>query len=307
MSGDLRKGQRVGFVGFGEAGFHLAKGLRSAGVEQITAFDLHWKTPGKGELICDRAAATQTTLVPSHELLAEASDVILSTVTADQALQAARQTIPHLGVEHLYADLNSVSPLTKKAIAEVVEEPGAMFAEVAVMAAVPPLLHKVPMLLGGTGAEAFAHWASPLGMNVEVVGVRVGDAAATKMCRSIVIKGIEALLTECVLTATEYGVDERVLASFDKTFPGLNWKKLASYLVSRVAVHGERRAREMEEVAATIKDAGFDPFMAEATVRLMDWAADLHLRARFGDEGPTTYEEFVDAVTELQPPAAARG
>jgi len=287
----------LGFVGFGEAGFHLAKGLRSAGVERISAFDIHTGTPGRGELIQDRAQQTETTLVGSNFELTEASDIIFSTVTANQAEQAARQTAPFLSARHIYADLNSVSPALKQTIAAVIAaSPGARFVEVAVMAAVPPHLHRVPMLIGGPAAAEFAERMRPHGLVIEIAGETVGMASATKMCRSIMIKGMEALLTECVLGATQYGADERVFASLGGTFPGIDWSKLASYMVSRVAVHGERRAREMEEVAQTLREAGVEPIMAEAVVRRMDWAAQLDLRSRFGAEGPRTYREVVDAV-----------
>jgi 3-hydroxyisobutyrate dehydrogenase-like beta-hydroxyacid dehydrogenase len=291
---------RIGFVGFGEAGFHLAKGLRSAGAEHIAAFDIHAATPGRGELIRQRAAATQTALMASNEALANATDIVLSTVTANQAVQAAEQTTAFLTARHLYADLNSVSPVLKQTIAKVIEGGAGTFVEVAVMGPVPPSLHKVQLLIGGNGAESFAERMRPLGMQMEMIGPRVGTAAATKMCRSIIVKGMEALLTECVLIAKQYDADERVLLSLEKTFPGLDWKNLASYMVSRVAVHAERRAREMEEVAETVRSAGIDPIMAEATVRRMDWAAMLDLRSRFGEEGPATYHEFVDAVLELR-------
>jgi 3-hydroxyisobutyrate dehydrogenase-like beta-hydroxyacid dehydrogenase len=287
---------KLGFVGFGEAAFHLAKGLRGAGIVNIAAFDIHTDTPGLGELIKARASQTQTRLAVSNAELAEASDIVLSTVTANQASEAAQQTAPYLTRHHLYADLNSVSPSLKQAIASTIENSGARFVEVAVMAAVPPNGHRVPMLTGGAAANEFARQMRPFGMKIEVASERIGAASATKMCRSIVIKGMEALLTECVLGATRYEADERVFASLSETLPGIDWKHLANYMVSRIAVHGERRAREMEEVAETLRQIGVEPMMAEATGRRMDWAARLGLRERFGSEGPQCYQEVVDAI-----------
>src|SRR5262249_4945472 len=162
-------------------------------------------------------------------------------------------------------DLNSVSPETKRDIEQTISASGARFVEVAVMAPVPPYGHKVPMLLGGANAQAFAELLSPVGMRFEVISDQVGAAVAVKMCRSIIVKGLEALLFECVLGATQYGADERVFASLNETLPGMNWSKLASYMIGRVVEHGERRAREMEEVAETLRAAGIEPIMAEAT------------------------------------------
>jgi len=287
MNGTLR----IGFAGFGEAGYHLAKGLQQAGIEQVAAFDIQVT-----DLIRERAGETQTALVASNAALAAASDIVFSTVTADQAGAAAAETAPHLTARHLYADLNSVSPRLKQAIARTIESSGARFVEVSVMSAIPQHGHKVPMLTGGAAAREFAERLTPYGMRIEVGAAQVGSAAATKMCRSVMIKGIEALLTECVLGATRYGADERVFSSLGESLPGIDWAQLATYMVGRVALHGERRAREMEEVAETLRSAGVEPIMAEATVRRMDWSAELGLKARFGGKNPASYREFAEVV-----------
>jgi len=285
---------RIGFIGFGEAGYHLAKGLRQTGIAHIAAYDIQ-NTPQ----IRQRAAETQTALAASNADLAAASDIIFSTVTANQAGAAAAETAPHLSSRHLYADLNSVSPGLKQSLAKIIDATGARFVEVAVMSAVPPHGHKVPMLTGGPAASEFAERMTPFGMQIEVGAAQVGSAAATKMCRSVMIKGIEALLTECVLGATRYGADERVFSSLGESLPGIDWAKLATYMVGRVVMHGERRAREMEEVAETLRSAGVDPIMAEATVRRMDWSAQMNLKSRFGGKDPASYQEFAEVVSEI--------
>jgi 3-hydroxyisobutyrate dehydrogenase-like beta-hydroxyacid dehydrogenase len=290
---------RIGFVGFGEAGFHIGGGLRGAGIEGITAFDINAHTPGLGEKIRQRAEETGTRLVESNAALTGAADIVVSTVTSDQALAAARQTAPGLLPGQLYADFNSVSPALKQAIDSVISATGAQFVEVAVMAPAPPYGHKVPMLVGGAGGAEFVERMTPFGMSMEFTSAKVGQAAATKMCRSIIVKGMEALLTECVLGASRYGAEERVFKSLAETFPGLDWTEMATYMVGRVVVHGERRAREMEEVAETLRSSGVDPIMAEATVRRMDWSAQLGLKKLFGGEAPASYREFADAVVEL--------
>lgn len=290
----------IGFIGFGEAAYHLARGLREAGIKTISAYDIHQDMPGRSGLIRQRAEETATHLEASNASLASISDIIFSTVTANQASAAADQTAPHLQTRHLYADLNSVSPGLKKSIAAKINSRGARFVEVAVMAPVPPYGHSVPMLTGGLAAAEFAERLAPFGMQIEVGVAEVGTAAATKMCRSIMIKGIEALITECVMTATHYGVDEDVLASLSKTFPGTDWQKVASYLVSRVTVHGERRAREMDEAVVTVKEAGVAPIMTAATVQLMDWSANLGLREVFGGKGPADYREFAATLAAMQ-------
>jgi 3-hydroxyisobutyrate dehydrogenase-like beta-hydroxyacid dehydrogenase len=287
----VEPGLRIGFVGFGEAAFHIAKGLQQPGIASFAAFDIH-----SNDKIRQRAREAQTRLVETNRELAESCDVIMSAVTADQALVAARQNAPYLTANHIYADLNSISPGLKQSIARVIEASGARFAEIAMMAPVPPYGHKVPMLAGGDGAEDFVSKLAPFGISAEIVSREVGTAAATKMFRSIIVKGLEALLTECVLGASRYNADERVFASLAETFPGIDWKQLADYMVGRVVVHGERRAREMEEVAATLREIDIEPIMAEAIVRRMDWSVEAGLKQLFGGEAPKSYRDVVDAV-----------
>ena len=283
----------IGFIGFGEAGSTIAGGLRTAGVERIVAYDI-----SDAPLIRERAARTQTTIVESSLGVASASDILFSTVTSNAALDAASQTAPFLSPRHFYADLNSVSPALKRRIAAVIDATGARFVEAAVMAPVAPYAHRVPMLLGGPSAQAFADALTPFGMRMQALaGSTIGAAAAVKMCRSIVVKGLEALMCECVIAAGRFGADEHVFASLDESFPGIDWKQLADYMVGRVVVHGERRAREMEEVAETLRAVGVEPIMADATARRQDWSARLDLRSRFGPEGPSTYREVLEALT----------
>jgi len=293
--------ERLGFVGFGEAAFHLAKGLREAGVKRTFAYDVNTHTPRLGDKIQERARETRTELVEFSAALAASTDIIISAVTADQAADAAEQTAPYLTPRHLYADLNSVSPRVKQKVGETVSRSGGRFVEVAVMGPIPPQLHKTPMLIGGAAAPEFQEMFAPYGMRMEVVSTdQIGRAAAVKMFRSVIYKGLEALILECVLGASRYGAEDRVFASLAESFPGIDWKKLADYMVGRVVVHGARRAREMEEVARTLEELGIEPIMAAAAARRMDWAADLGLRDKFGGESPKTYQEVLAAIAVNQ-------
>src|SRR5262245_28431764 len=280
----------VGFIGFGEAGSHIAKGLRSAGLTRIVAFDID------PEGVRRNSQETGTPLLASNRELAEAAQILISTVTCARAKEAAEQTAPFLCSDHVYADLNSVSPGLKQDIDRIVTAAGAGFVEAAVMSPVPPFAHRSPMLLGGKAARTFAHLMAPYGMRLEVISEDVGTAAATKMFRSIIVKGLEALMLECVLAATPYGADERVFSSLAESFPGIDWQRLANYMVSRVVVHGERRAREMEEVAETLESLGIEPIMADAAARRQDWCARLGISKQFGPSGPKTYREALEAI-----------
>lgn len=286
-------------IGFGEAGFHIGRGLREAGVESVAAYDLHAGTPGLMERICRHSAESGVGLVNSAEELAAASDILLSTVVADAAMDAARQTGPFLGSRHLYADLNSVSPDTKRSLESIVTPTGARFVEATIMSPVPPRGHRAPMLLAGPSAADLERTMAPFGMRMEVVSDQVGAAAAIKLCRSIVVKGLEALMVECALAACHFGADERVFASLGESFPGLDWGTLAGYMTSRVAMHGERRAREMDQAADMLEAIGIEPIMARAAARRQDWCARLGLGDSFSGDPPEDYREIVRAVLAL--------
>jgi 3-hydroxyisobutyrate dehydrogenase-like beta-hydroxyacid dehydrogenase len=296
----------IGFVGFGEAAYHLTRGLREAGLRGFVAYDIHTHTPGRGEKIRARAEETETRLLESNTELARAAEWIWSTVTSDQAAVAASQNAPHLTAAHLYADLNSVSPAVKQSIARTIAASGARFVEIAMMAPVPPYCQKVPILAGGPAVEEFAERMTPYGMNVQVVSHQVGTAAATKMFRSIMVKGMEALITECVLGAGRYGAEEGVFASLAESYPGIDWKAMADYMIGRVVEHGERRAREMEEVAETLQSIGIEPIMAEATARRMEWSAKAGLKQHFRGDPPKSYRDFLEAVAELEAVATTK-
>lgn len=289
--------QHLGFVGFGEAAYHVAKGLKGEGVSRISAYDIQTNAR-----IQSRAKESGVEIVDSPAELAAVADVIISAVTADQAIPAAEQNAPHLTSRHLFCDLNSISPKAKERVAVTASANGARFVEIAVMGPIPPYLHKAPLLIGGAAAPEFQAIFEPLGMRMEIVSTgQIGRAAAVKMFRSVVYKGLEALLFECVLGAGQYGAEQRVFASLAESIPGVDWKKLADYMIGRVVIHGERRAREMDEVAKTLEELGIEPMMASATARRFDWAADLGLKEKFHGEFPKTYEEVLDAIRESTP------
>jgi 3-hydroxyisobutyrate dehydrogenase-like beta-hydroxyacid dehydrogenase len=258
----------IGFLGFGEAGFHLARGLRSAGAPPLVAFDIKAQEQGAaGERIRTRAQETGTCLVETPGELVRRARVILSVVTAASARDAAASIAADLTSSHLYADLNSVSPRTKSDVASVIEQGAGRFVEGSIMAPVAGPDHRVPMLLNGPAAPALADALSRYEMRLEVMDAAIGAAAAVKMCRSIVIKGLEALMVECALASSEFGAADRVYDSLRDTYPGIDWRKTARYMIGRVLEHGERRAHEMQEVASMLRSAGIEPLMAEATAR----------------------------------------
>jgi 3-hydroxyisobutyrate dehydrogenase-like beta-hydroxyacid dehydrogenase len=221
----------------------------------------------------EHALKTGVDLVGSMRELTGRADLIISAVTASQARAVADEAARTIRPGSWFMDLNSCSPGAKQRSSERIDAAGGRYVESAVMTTVPGYGIRVPMLLGGPHAAAFRELAAPLGFDTQVADERVGIASATKMCRSVMIKGLESLLVESLTAARAYGVEDRVLASLSETFPELDWEKIASYMVMRTALHGKRRAEEMREVAVTVREAGLEPWMASAAAERQDFMA----------------------------------
>jgi 3-hydroxyisobutyrate dehydrogenase-like beta-hydroxyacid dehydrogenase len=253
------------FIGFGEAGQAIAAGLREAGVARIAAWDILFPQ-ASGEKLKAAAAAIGVRCASSAADAVRDADVVISAVTAAASVEAAQSVKPHLAGKPFFLDINSVSPGRKQETAKLLGA-AARYVDVAVLAPIYPARHQTPLLLAGPHAEAVAPTLAALGMCATIAGSEIGAAAAIKMVRSVMVKGIEALTLECFLAAARAGVVDEVAASLKNNYPGLDWAKVIPYNLERMASHGERRAAEMEEVAATLRELGIEPLMTAATVK----------------------------------------
>ncbi|HEX3486737.1 MAG TPA: DUF1932 domain-containing protein [Micropepsaceae bacterium] len=262
---------RVALIGFGEVGQTLGADLLAAGAA-VSAFDvLFAKSDSAPALALSRIAVRPASNV--HDAVRDA-ELVIAAVTAASDLEAAQSVAPHLARGAFYVDVNSVSPAMKRACAQSIEAAGGRYVEAAVMTPIAPKRIGSSMLLGGPHAEAFLEAARPLGFaGIKPFSPIIGQASATKMCRSVIIKGTEALLTESMLAARHYGVEKTVLDSLSDLLPAGDWNKIARYFISRSLEHGTRRAEEMRESAKTVAEAGLEPLMALATAEREDWAA----------------------------------
>lgn len=252
----------VAIIGFGEAGTIFASDL--ADKVQINVWDLKFVGPERNAML---AKAEQAGVTPAASLAAAIADaqLIFSLVTADSALMLAQEAAPLLTQRQTFLDFNSVAPETKRSAERAVTQRQGNYLDVAVMAPVPPARLRTPLLLGGKEAERVAAQLRLWGCHAQALSDRVGDVSAIKMCRSVMIKGLEALTTECLTAARRYGVEEAVLDSLHASFPSLGWHgELADYLISRVAQHGRRRSEEMREVVKTLQDVALSGTMSQA-------------------------------------------
>jgi 3-hydroxyisobutyrate dehydrogenase-like beta-hydroxyacid dehydrogenase len=287
----------IGLVGYGEVGRILAEDLRKQGVT-VSAYDLKLDAPATAETLVAHARAHGVGLAASHAELAARADFIVSAVTASQAVPVAQACVPGVKAGTFFLDFNSASPGAKQRAAALMDAAGGRYVEGAVMTSIPPYRIRVPLLLGGPSAGELQPLLKVLGFDAQVCSDKLGVASATKMCRSVMIKGLEAMVIESFTAARHYGVEDAVIASLHETFPGIDWEKQAAYFFQRVIEHGRRRSEEVREVAETVRDAGLTPWSAGGTAERQAWVADLADAGLFGAKGSKEFARSPDWRTE---------
>jgi 3-hydroxyisobutyrate dehydrogenase-like beta-hydroxyacid dehydrogenase len=287
--------ESIGLLGFGEVGQKFADDLCVCSTVRLHAFDIRFDSVDSGP---SRALRSRSGVAMSKSAvdLASKCDLVISAVTAASATDAAESVAGGMRKGSFLLDINSVSPGVKRRIAGIVEDAGGRFIEAAMMSPVSPRGVASPISLGGPHSAAFLDTAKRLGFcSVSICSVDIGKASATRMCRSVMIKGLEALFAESLLSARYYEVEHEVLASLENVLGKGDWGSIANYMVKRSIEHGVRRAEEMREAAATVADAGLEPWMSEACARRQDWAAQFP-----GAMQNTNLHQMLDAIrTEL--------
>jgi 3-hydroxyisobutyrate dehydrogenase-like beta-hydroxyacid dehydrogenase len=286
---------RIALIGYGEVGRILAEDLRARGAA-LSAFDLKFTAAATPEADAMRHHARRhgVAVTDSHVQAVREAEFVISAVTASQAVAVAQSCAAALPRGCFFLDFNSASPGAKFGAAELVNAAGGRYVEGAVMTSVPPYRIKVPLLLGGPDATALLPVLKGLGFAAVVASERLGVASATKMCRSVMIKGLEAMTIEAFITARHYGVEDAVIASLQETFPGIDWEKQGAYFFQRVIEHGRRRSEEVREVAVTVREAGLEPWSAAGTAERQAWVADLADAGLFGVKGSTGFARSAD-------------
>lgn len=289
----------IGLVGYGEVGKIFSRGLQEKSGRAVRAWDLKFADAALRAAELAHAQANGITACDSAAALCGQSNLIISAVTASNTLAVAQEVARHVRPGTLFLDFNSASPGTKTQCAALIDAAGGHYVEAGVMTSVPPYGIKVPMLLGGVKAPELAAVLAGWGMDAKVVAEKIGVASAIKMCRSVMIKGLEALVIESYTTARAYGVEEHMIPTLYETFPGIDWNTQGAYFFSRVAQHGKRRAEEMRESAHTVLEAGFTPFMAAAIAEKHDWVAQQSRAGVFAGIGKEAqWQDYADRLLE---------
>lgn len=287
------------FIGFGEAAYHIASGLKAEGLTDLGAYDRNAADPQLGGLIQQRAAEVGVKLFESLESAYQAGEFIACLTSANSALAVAKSVIPQLKAGQVYIDMNSAAPTVKADIAEIPRNEGVMFCDAAVMGTVPGNKHKVPMFLAGNGAAKFAAAFSQYGMKLTVLDAQAGGASAIKMFKSVIMKGLPQLMFESFEAAVKYGVLNTLVDSLASSLNGKTVEQLADTFTARTMIHAARRSEEMQDVVATLENLGVDAAMSKATVAKLDLLAKHNWVEILGTNGDKmSYQEAMKALIE---------
>ncbi len=295
--------EHIGMVGYGEVGKVFSAGLKPHAA-LVSTWDLKLADTAQAAVLRVHAGGVGVAVADSMAQLCAESNLLISAVTASSTLAVAQAAAPHIRPGTVFLDLNSASPGTKQQAAQLIDAAGGHYVEAGVMTSVPPYGIRVPMLLGGARAAELAELLKSWGLDARAVSVDLGVASAIKMCRSVMIKGLEALVIESYATARAYGVEDHVLPTLVETFPSIDWSQQGAYFFSRVVQHGKRRAEEMREAANTVQEAGFPPFMSQAIADKQQWVADQAALGLFDGLGKeATWQDYADRLRAAFPKA----
>lgn len=291
---------KLGILGFGEVGYTFAKGIRKHSKKdyELFAYDVNQSKNWQGELIHDRAHETNVCLVSCLEELTQRSDVILSVLPALISIQIAWQISSLLTPRHLYCDLSSASPNTKRQASEIIQNANGRYIDGAIMGSMKTYGFTVPVYLSGENA-AYAHEIlTHFGMNVQVVSSEIGGASAIKLLRSSFTKGIEALILETFHTANLFKVEDAVLETLSDTFDRESFHETVNRYLTSSVIHADRRVIEAGEVIELLKEAGISPYLASGSQQRLEWLAQKKLREKFKGIAPNDFHEVLIALKE---------
>ncbi len=287
----------IAFIGFGSAAFDIGSELVKQGI--TLSFYKHRDKPPFSGLLAKRVQETNAVYKPGYQELLEDAHIILSCVVGRAALDVARESLPFLTPDHLFADLNTTPPKIKKEAERLVQATGALYVDAAIMGPVEVLKHKTPILASGDGARQFRDFFAPYGMDITVLDGGAGKASAVKLLRSVFQKGLMAVLLEMLLAARAYGVQDLVLDSVSKTMDGVPLRTTAGRLIAKGVVNAGRMAAEMEDVLHALQDMGLNHAMTQGALDTYTWCEQLGIASHAGDIPPKTLDDALEMIGEL--------
>lgn len=286
---------KLGFIGFGEVGFEVSRGLKEEGLVGIVAYDVLQNDSVKGNLIKEHASIAAVTLLESPKAVLDCVDIVIVAVPGTFALETAKQLKPHVRKGLLYVDVSAASPETKRRIADELTETEILFVDGAMLGSLPLYKHKVPMLISGNGSDLFINLMKDYHLKLDKISDVPGEATGIKFVRSIFMKGLPALFVEVLEAAALMKVDNLVLESLASTMDACPFEETFNRLVTGSALHAERRAHEMESVIEMLESLNVEPTMSKATAERLTWLASKKLNEKFEGKTPKTWQEVITA------------
>ena len=286
---------RLGFMGFGEAGYHFAKGLSQAGLAGMVAYSRSGARSEAGDPLHERAGEAGVELVKSPRELCRRAGLIMAVTQGRSALTALRSVHRHLRPGHVYVDASAAAVKSMEKGAGLIGTRAA-FGDAAILGPVPVEGLRVLILASGPGAAPFRDALTPYGMNVQVIEGPPGAASALKLIRSVFMKGITGLLLESMEAAERYGIRAALEADIARWIDERPFSQVINRFVGSTAVHAERRMHEMGDVLALLRELKSSTRMTRATCAWVQEVGELGLGERLGGKVPETIAPVIEAL-----------
>lgn len=254
---------KIGFIGFGELSYCFARGIDKT--INIIAYDINIEEAKKRADILSNVK-----IVNSLEELLNETKYIFVAVTGQNDSDVFESIYDMSINDYLFIDLSSALPKCKEKISNNLEKKNAKYVDVAVLGSVPKLLHKTPMMASGNGTTELQSLASKLDMNITMCGGHPGKASTIKLCRSIFMKGLPALLIETKRVASKYNVENEVFASIYKNLDDQCFEEYTIRLIDGAYKHWKRQKEELEECAKIASDVGIDDDIIHSAIEIFD-------------------------------------
>jgi 3-hydroxyisobutyrate dehydrogenase-like beta-hydroxyacid dehydrogenase len=247
----------IAVLGLGEAGSQIAADLAAGAL--VHAFDPKVLAPAPVHG-CDSDAAA-----------ARGAQLVLSLTSAHDALETLRLALPGIEAGAIYADLNTGSAGLKSTLARAAAAAGIAFVDVALMAPVPGLGLRTPMLASGPAAAGYARMLRPLGATVTVLPGPPGTAATRKLVRSVFYKGLAAAVTEALRAGRAAGCEDWLRDDIGQVLADASAETVGRLEDGSVR-HARRRMDEMKAASDLLDELGVPPRVARAS---QDWLEQL--------------------------------
>jgi 3-hydroxyisobutyrate dehydrogenase-like beta-hydroxyacid dehydrogenase len=278
----------IALIGFGEAGSAIARGLVAEGgwrgpsrpgdnaPHRLIAIDTALDLDARGTALGKAARAVDVAIEGTYTEALRDADLVICAVQGEHALSAAKSAAPLLKKGAHFLDLCTVTGKMSDEDRAEIESGGGSYTDVAVMGGFFKQGIRAPMLVAGEDADQVVAWMNANGFEAKLLGPQPGSASSVKMLRSTLIKGVEALGVEALVTAQRQGILEEVLACLSDA-DQMPFRDFICMLVRTHIVHAHRRWEEMGLVARTLRETGVEPLMTEAIERSHRRTVDAHI------------------------------